>query len=66
MTLIVTGSIGAPPIAEERLPTFDDGTAVGLPSSSCKSITVFAGKIERIASSTPVAKSLMWTLFGAL
>ena len=36
VTLIFTGSIGAPPITDERLPTIDSCVIVGLPSSRSK------------------------------
>ncbi len=66
VTLIFTGSIGAPPITDERLLTFDNWVMVGLPSSRSRSITVLAGNIQRIVSSRRLAKSLIWTLLGTL
>jgi len=66
VTLILTGSIGAPPITAGRLPPVDLDAIVGLPSSRVKSITVLVGRIERNAFSRREEKSLIWTLVGTL
>ena len=64
VTLIFTGSLGAPPITVERLPPVVLDDIVGLPSSRSRSIVVLDGRIQRIADSRRAAKSFIWTLFG--
>ena len=63
VTLILSGSIGAPPITVGRLLPVDFGTMVGLPSSRSRSIIVLFGRIQRTAFSRRDAKSLILTLF---